>query len=222
MTEPLTPERAEALRTRAFYVGKIDRLRRDGDLTPEARNRRIAEMHAEGRGKLNEMHGTETARLQIQRKLAMRDLFNGLRLGWDAEPSDAVSIRDAMDRAASLRNPEEAAALLARAHANEDPALMSAIGQEAAGRMDSDPLEAARHNEGKKGWQDVLAQYVDHRGDYGHQLLQELGHIDGVLQRSPNDPRDEFFFPRPHEANGIDLNATKSVGSGASPDFLTR
>lgn len=118
-----TPERQQARSVRQRYTTTITALRSNQDLTDRPRTRRIAELSAELRKNLQNLKAAERTRLQAELSKGEKELFSGLRLHWDSSPQDAVSVRDAVDRAGRCRTPEEALKLLEQAQAVGDPAL---------------------------------------------------------------------------------------------------
>jgi hypothetical protein len=190
---PATPERGQALDVKRSYQATIEALRANKDLTDEGRNSQIAAVHAATRDHLGQLRRTETARLQGEREGLQRDLFSGLKPGWNSTAADVVAIRDAGDRADALKNPADASTALARAHFTHDDSLASAIGQEAARRSDTDPSQA-------EAWQEVVGQFVANRGPTAARIHDRLAQIDDILQA----PRllDEFSISTPKEVRG--------------------
>lgn len=200
-----TPERAEAARLRALYQATMDDLRNNSDLKPQVRDQQIKDMHAEGRSRLDKLRQADRQRLGAEHQAKQKELFNGLRKPWNGSASDVIAIRDAQDRAAQLRSPDEAAALMRRARDNGDRSLEAAVGKVASERNTDD-------SPGGKAWRGVLEQYVAAEPESREPLVARLGEIEdltapgGVLG-------DEFTLRQPPEARRVGFSET--VGATA-------
>lgn len=122
-------DKAEGIGSR--YFGQVESIRGNGDLTAEARQRRIAQAYSQASSAMAELKsGWEQSNVRRQETLT-RDLFGSS----GASGADAISFRDALDRAAQIETPEEAARILARAQNTGDTVLARAVAQAAYEQM---------------------------------------------------------------------------------------
>ncbi|MCU1682473.1 MAG: hypothetical protein JWQ81_3212 [Amycolatopsis sp.] len=142
-----TPERVAAARLRTTAEQQCAATRARTDLSDLGKAADIAATHLGVKAKLTDLAQSEQDRRAADRNAAETALFGLPRSPLSG--ADAVSQRDAADRAAALATPDSAAALLDRAQRGNDQHLASAVAQRAA----------------QDGWRGVLAQYVgDNQG----------------------------------------------------------
>jgi hypothetical protein len=137
-----TPEREQAARVIANANSRYAAVRTRTDLSDLGKSANIAAMHLRTKAKLTGLAQSEKDRRASDRKDAETTLY-----GLPRQPlsgADAISQRDAADRAAALSTPTSAATLLDRAQRSGDVHLASAVAQRAA----------------QSGWREVLKQYV--------------------------------------------------------------
>lgn len=199
----LTHDRERAAEVRRRYDATIKRLREDSDLTPEARNRRMAEEWAKARKELDGLQAAERTRLAERETLLERRLF-----GADSvqDSSQAISSRDAQDRAGRLTDPREAAQLLARAEANGDEALAKAVAYHAINQSRGIPRAMAAP------WEDVAGMYLNARPQLSD-TVEELASIERLTTRQI---LNEFSLTQPPGVSSADINAAQDAGDNNS------
>jgi hypothetical protein len=200
-----TPERDEAAAWQQRYSAAAKRLQADTDLTPEARDRRLAQEWKTTRGALDRLQAKETARLTSR----VRDLEVRLFGPTHSEVTDAISMRDAQDRASQLLTPAEAAELLSRAEQNGDQVLARAVAQRVAAQ--SRQALGARAGE----WDDVLGTFVDARPAV-MPLVEELAQIERLTTRTVLGP---FSLSAPHGIPQQLLNEAVADAHATSPSL---
>lgn len=128
---PGTPERRDAFAVRDLDQKQMATISADPNLTVEGKRAAMAGPHLTAKAKVAALGQAEQDRLATDTVKAENLLF-------DRSPSmagsDAISARDAADRAEQLRTPADAAKLLGRAHATGDTALAGAVAAHAHGQ----------------------------------------------------------------------------------------
>jgi hypothetical protein len=139
---PDTPERQQAARVIANANQRYAALRDRTDLSDLGKQAQIANIHLRTKTKLADLQQSEKDRRNAELSDANNVLFG--RSGRALSGSDAISARDAADRADAITTPTNASAVLDRAQRSGDQHLASAVAQRAA----------------DSGWSNVLDQYV--------------------------------------------------------------
>jgi hypothetical protein len=109
--------------------------------------------------------------------------------------ADAISIRDADDRASRIETPDEAANLLGRAEENGDTVLARAIAQRAYGE---------RSGLMGNAWSGVLDTYTESRPD----VAEKLNELNNARRNSIRDNLQAgwtFSLNQPREIQGLRL-----------------
>jgi len=196
---------AESIRSR--YLEKVADLRKDRDLTDEARQRRIAEVHVKTQAALNKLRESESNDLHVRRTSLERTVFGGAKPfpGVDAG-MHAISARDASDRAAQLSSPAEAAALLANAEADGDELLARAVARRSLRASDEQINRTAAQE-----WEDVTRVYLDAR-PHLMPVVEELAEIENMSEHQIFSP---FSLPHPH---GVEPQYLNTVGRESVDD----
>lgn len=119
---------AETIRDRLSH--RASEIKKNDDLTPDAKRRQIAEAHSDAVSRMAALRERRKAAHTESQLSATRSLFGG---GYSSG-ADAISLRDATERAAQLEDTADARALLRRANANGDRTLARAIVLEAIER----------------------------------------------------------------------------------------
>jgi len=142
-----TTEKANAIGMR--FNSDVTRIRESSDLTAEAKQRHIAERYDKARAEMTELRSGWEKKAADREKALTRDLFGSST----AVGSDAISFRDAADRATQLDRPSDALAMLRPAGNTGDTVLARAVAQHAFEQL-SNPL-------GGHLWQKVVATYAE-------------------------------------------------------------
>jgi len=151
-------ERDEAVRLRKTYTAEQDRIRGDKRLSEPQRQRALARTYRSARTRMNELKAQEAEQLpQLQRQLERQLFDHSASSGW-FDAAEAISVRDAQDRAARLASPQEAMEAMRRAEDTDDYVLAGAVARRAAMQARSSWGGQAR------AWQQVADQYVDAMG----------------------------------------------------------
>lgn len=142
-------DKAESIRNRLESTVKA--VKADADLTPEGQHRKIDEAHQSAKSQMDELRVGWKATKEKNAESAVREVFGAPH----ASGADAISVRDAEDRASSLETANEARDLMARAKRNGDTTLERAIAREAYQR-NNDQL-------GGHHWAQILDDYIADR-----------------------------------------------------------
>jgi hypothetical protein len=151
-------DQAEGIRQ--TLANAIDRARNDQTLSPVGRTQRIAAAWqqastAMGGVRINFEGGSALNAQDIQRQVFGADSVSG---------ADAISTRDAADRAAQLPNADEALSLLDRAELTGDDHLARAVAAHA--------YQASQDWLGGQDWSRVVDAYIQTRPDVAEKLQQ--------------------------------------------------
>lgn len=139
-----TPESIRADRDRA-----LANFRGRRDLNPQARQIAIARAQRTAEQKLEALLQEDTERFHRQRNFLERKLFGGD----DSTGYNAMSARDAREKAAKLDNPTEALAAFQRAQRAGDTDMVKAIAAHAADLAGVNIVGAA--------WQPIVSAYSE-------------------------------------------------------------
>ncbi|MGY1778767.1 hypothetical protein [Geodermatophilus sp. SYSU D01036] len=176
-----TPERERAERVQQRYANHAARLRADSDLTEHARQRRLADAWVAARRELDALREEEHRRLAARECDLEQRLFGLTQTGADSA-SQAISARDAQDRAARVTGPAEAAELLERAERNADSTLARAIAHHALQQS-----RTAAFREQVQAWDAVLGAFLDARPHVAP-VVEELAQIERLSSREVLGP----------------------------------
>lgn len=132
------------------YSRRVEEIKGNGDLNEDAKRRLMAEAYEAASAEMDAVRDGWTQATQARRKTLARDLFGASSVSG----ADAISMRDAADRAAQLESPDDAAALLRRADNSGDTVLTRAIAQHAFDQA-SGPFGDA--------WNGVLSAFAESR-----------------------------------------------------------
>lgn len=202
MRPDLHSQREAATRITQEYAAKVAKIREDRDLSSEGRQRRLADLYAEAKVRLQKLAREEQAQLSARKITLEQRLYGASAVTGRLNPgAHAISARDASDRVAQLKNPTEALALLRRAEADGDELLARAVARRSAQSWDGVPPQQAR------AWEDVLRAYLDARPDL-EPVVEELAEIENLTERRVLSP---FSVPQPH---GVD---TRFINEAAAP-----
>ncbi len=194
-----TSERDKAASVRARYQGLVERIRASQDLSTEGRARQLAAAYLTTKNELATLHKQEQARVQNRAAELERRVF-----GPPAGVPDILSVRDAADRAAQIKKPEDARELLRRAEQNRDEVLARAVAQTALERGRQAILDKE-----VDAWDDTLRDFYGAR-PHLEQVLQEQGELERLQQPEPFSP---FSIMRPSEVTEHALNTMRDAAN---------
>ena len=198
----LMKHREAAAAIQRNFQESVAKVRADADLSPEGRGRRLGELYAKAQRQLDELAEKERAELSSRYASLEAQLYSTPRFGADAA-SHAISMRDAADRAAQLKTPDEAARLMASAESMGDPVLARAILR----RVVEQP--AGPHKQANEAWEAIAADYVDRHGEV-RVIVEELGEIERMS-------KPEMFSPfKAHRPEGVTQQMV-TAASGLTP-----
>lgn len=158
-------------RLRATFQRNLDNIRGRQDLNPQAREVAIARAYKTARDGLAAARQTDIERHQRQRSLLERRLFGGD----DSSGHNAMSARNAREKAAEFTDPQAAAAAFQRAQRAGDVDMAKALAAHAAD-LASAPIVGA-------AWQPIVQQYVegDERRGRAFKELSEMNNPESGL-----------------------------------------
>ncbi|KQY58894.1 hypothetical protein ASD11_04505 [Aeromicrobium sp. Root495] len=122
---------SEAESIRNSLVRTVRDLKADSDLSADGLRRKIDEAHASAKDRMDALRAGIREAAERDRDAAARRVLAGRQ---SMTGADAISQRDASDRASKLESADEARQMLDRATANGDRALIGAILFEATQR----------------------------------------------------------------------------------------
>lgn len=200
--------REAAERIRKQYLEEVATLRADKDLSDEGRQRRLADAYVRTKTELQKHAAAEREEL-TNRKAQLEQRFyrtSGSHFG-DAA-TRAISVRDASDRAAQIKTPQEAMDLLRRAESNGDEVLTRAVVRVALDR----PASGIQKTD--DAWDDVGRAFLDSRPDLVP-VAEELGQIERLTdgKRQIFSP---FSIPAPYGVAPRFINGSPEPAAAAS------
>ncbi|MFD5790724.1 hypothetical protein ACFWH1_29410 [Streptomyces sp. NPDC127037] len=146
---------------RESYARQIEKIRDREDLTPQAKQVAMARAHTTASERINAIRDNDRQQYQERRTALEKRLFGSRELSG----IDAISARDARDRASKYLHPDEAAQAYQRAQRDGDKEMMRALGNWAAD-------QAALPFLGDS-WRPLVEQHAAATPGYG-QNLEEL------------------------------------------------
>lgn len=195
---PPTENARRASEAQARYKQRLEAIRQDARLSDHARREDITEAYRAVQEKVDgyreaDRSDFEARRIELERRafgLGSPNLTHGI---------DAVSARDASDRAAKIpiTGGDEALELMERARLNGDAVLEKAVAAEAY----------------RKGWVKVIDEYASTHPEFVPQLAE--------LQAIRTLPTDlsyvSWFYLTPPPENDARLVGVRAAGADASP-----
>lgn len=176
-----TEERRKAARNRERLAKETEHIQGQKNWSTAGKQAQLARARVKTIDQNTQLAAGDTARVTGGRDEIFRCLFGHTR----PDDSRIISVRDAADRAARIKTPDDAAKLMNRAELHGDTVLLQALARECAGRRS--PVEpawdglfktwAAQQPGGAEAL-DQLAIIDDELHDIGHKLLRE--HAFGV------------------------------------------
>jgi uncharacterized protein (DUF2267 family) len=179
-----TEQRAKADRIRDRLAKEIGDIQAQKNLTTEGKQARLAKAVLKAQADLTQLRTAEAEDVTNRRDQIIQGLFGHTR------PDDTriISVRDAADRAARIKTPDECAALMNRAALHNDEVLLRALARECAERRS--PVAPA-YSTLFEQWADQqtggpealeeLATISDETSDAGHRLNRERAFSVGML-----------------------------------------
>jgi hypothetical protein len=116
-------DRDELIRRAADYRARVESIRSDATLSALGKRRQLERLYGETKPAVDALRQRTGCEEHTSRQELERRLF-GLPRG--ASSADVISFRDATDRVAAIRRPEELAELMERAATSGDDMLLRA------------------------------------------------------------------------------------------------
>lgn len=192
-----TSERDKAAEIQRRYSEQLQQIREARDLSDEGRRRQLAAAYASTRKQLDSLRKQEQERVAKRAGELEWQVFGPVRTA-SGTASDAISVRDAQDRAARISKPAEARELLRRAEQNNDEVLARAIAQTALDRG----RQAAIKQE-VDAWDETLGAFYDARPHLSG-VLQEQSELERLARPELIGP---YSITRPTEVPSSALNS---------------
>lgn len=162
---PLDDDTRNAIVQRITAYGKqLDRVRRDPNLSDVGKQRAMAKLFVQTRDEVAQMRQTADQAYRT-RYSQLESVAFGIH-AQSSDPSAAISLRDALDRAAQVANPDEAGQLLNRAAVTGDETLARAIAMTAYTNLGD-------HDLGEH-WAGVFNHYRENQPAERQRILDEL------------------------------------------------
>ncbi|WP_336707559.1 hypothetical protein [Oerskovia sp. USHLN155] len=146
-----TPQELKAIEAVDTYQRQIVTIRTDPTLSDTGRRQKLAAAYISTRDTVTKLQNDATTNADARRDTLTSSLFG---LTTTADPTAAISLRDAQDRATALTDPREAQRLLEQASRTGDDHLAKAIA----------------HRAYEDGWYDVLNTYAATRTNVEAQI----------------------------------------------------
>ncbi|MFF7854115.1 hypothetical protein [Streptomyces sp. NPDC007904] len=168
---------------REQYARQLEKIRNRQDLTPQAKQVAMARAHQTASERINaalqaDRDAYETRRTQLEKRLFGQREMSG---------TDALSARDARERASQYTHPDEALAAYKRAERDGDRDMMRALGNWAADQAAMPVLGEA--------WRPLLEQHAASTPGYAQNLeelrsLREPGGYNDATYATPAVPSE--------------------------------
>lgn len=174
----MTPEQI-----REQYNRQIERIRAREDLTPQAKQVSMARAYQAATARLDAARQTDRQQFEDRRATLEKRLFGNRELSG----ADAISQRDARERASRYTHPDEALAAYKRAQRDGDRDMMRALGSWAADQAALPLLGEA--------WLPVVEEHAAATPGYAQNLqelrsLREPGTYDDTTYTTPAVPQE--------------------------------
>ncbi len=193
-------------------LDSVDKIRRSHDqagaairgrahLTEDARAAQLAQNFLRGKQELADLQQTSAAEDATRRQRLERSVFGTSDLPGDS----ATSMRDALDRTATLRSSADAAQMYARAERSGDEVLCRALATRS--------YDALLSGEGQldNGWSEVLATHVNARPAAASAVRE----LEGMLAPATNGELFTFVLPTPPELSRVPGSQVASLAARA-------
>lgn len=193
--------RDKAAAVQQSFTKRADAIRGRGELTPDAKLGMLAQAHADAQTAMQELRQRAAEDAAAGSRTATQKAFGVSNVSGDPAML-AVSMRDAMDRLATVTNSRDAAALLNRADSVGDEVLARAVANHAFtqatnafGRLDP-------------GWSEIVNNFAANRPSAATA-------IEGLVSQSSPDAGWEFFIPTPTELDGVPSGRREVLANSA-------
>ena len=153
-----TADKAATIQAR--FNSQVTSIRDDRGLTPEGKQRSLAQAYLRADEEMTKLRESWQGSTSTDSVTLARDIFGAA----STAGADAISARDADDRATRLEQPNEALELLIRSEENGDGVLARAIAQHAYRNYNQQGDILGRH------WATVLDKYLETRPDVAEKL----------------------------------------------------
>jgi hypothetical protein len=197
ITEDVSDKAGAIQRNLASSVAAV---RENAELSTDGKVRRLARAYRDASRAMNKLREDWQGKAAVDSRSLGRDLFGTA----SAVGADAISVRDADDRAARVERVGDALDLMHRAHENGDEVLVRALAQRAY-RERSNPFGG--------GWAPVLDTYVEMHPEVGEKLAQLEDARRNNLRNSVTAGLI-FSVPRPPELGRIPDHKLDDVAEG--------
>lgn len=169
LTGSKTPQAIKAMTLVGQHHQEIEYIRKDRNLTPEGKTKRIAATYLRYKRQVTKLEAEDKATRANQADSLRRALFG---LYGNSDPNALISYRDAQDRVAAISSEEQALELLDRADLSNDEILAKAIVGKAA----------------EAHWHNVVSTYTATHPYFGEKLqeLAELNNADSSIEAVMN------------------------------------
>lgn len=195
----------KAQRIRETLDSTVTRVRSDPSLSVAGERQRVAAAYAYAASAMRDITTLHEGFAAVRAADLTQQLFGSDRA---LTGSDAISARDAADRAARLETPGEANALLHRAETNNDHVLARAIAGHA--------FEQAQSWVGGAAWAPVVDQYTQSRPD----VADKLQHLADARSNGIGDVlanAGQVWLDRPDELGRLTDEQIATVASTDVP-----
>ncbi|MDT0263981.1 hypothetical protein [Jatrophihabitans lederbergiae] len=167
---------------------EITKIRANPQTSDLGKRQQITAAHQDAAARMKKLRTTEQANLLARRAVLESALYGSAR---QLSGADMIAFRDAADRAASARTPDDGMLMLQRAQGNGDDQLASALA----------------HRAEEMGWAGVFQAWEATQPQMAG-TISELVDIDDYLQGSGHTAQLlAFSLPTPPEAQGMNLAA---------------
>lgn len=183
----------------------LQQIRANKDLTPEGRQRQIANSFVRAKRQLDGLREDFSSGQATTAKVLAKDIFGTVSVAG----ADAISLRDAADRASQLSDPGEAVGVMQMAEDNGDEVLARAVAQHAyrSGKQ-------AMFGDG--AWSSVLHGYLDSRPEVAAKLEEiENAQTNDLETNFRNEAH--FVLMQPVEISRFSESAVTSMATDGVP-----
>lgn len=204
------PKMTDSVRQKAEGIhaelsASVAAIRANQDLNHDGRQRQIAASYVRAKRELDQLRQEFMRGADASAKVLSKDIFGAaVTVG-----ADAISARDAADRASRLADAQEALDLLRMAEENGDDVLARAVAQRSH--------REARHAPfGNEGWSEVLAGYLEHRPAVADRMAElERAQAEDLETNFRNE--GHFFVVPPTEISQFSESALAAMSTSEVP-----
>ncbi len=193
-------ERAAALQQ--AHSQRAEQVRNRSELTSSAKVGMLARNHAEAKAAMADLAQQAAADAATTRRASMAKAFGVA--GVPGDPASlAISMRDAMDRAAALTSGRDAVALLDRAATSGDEVLARAVASHSFAQATAPGISGLDDD-----WSTVVNTFADTRPTAADAIRT-------LIDLNRPDPGWTFVVPSPPELHGIPSGQLDSLVASA-------